>query len=54
LEDAAIDEEAFASCFDQVFGAGDGAGCAEKSEFGHRGVILQKLAMAASGRRGKR
>src|SRR6266849_532912 len=40
LEDAAIDEEAFACGLDQVFGAGYGAGGAEKGEFGHREVIL--------------
>src|SRR6266849_7219626 len=40
LKDAAIDEEAFACGFDQVFGAGYGASGAEKGEFGHRGVIL--------------
>jgi hypothetical protein len=51
LEDAAIDEEAFSCGLDQIFGASDGAGGAEKSEFGHRGVILQKLVVGASGRR---
>src|SRR6266850_5516727 len=42
LEDAAIDQEAFAGGFYKIFGAGYGACGAEESEFGHRGVIVPK------------
>src|ERR1700687_3737543 len=43
LEDATVDEQALACGFDKIFGTRDRSGGAEKSEFGHRGVIFTEI-----------
>jgi hypothetical protein len=52
LEEAAIHQEAFAIGFDEIFGAGDGAGGTQERELRHRGVIVDGEGRGSNRRQG--
>ncbi len=54
LEEAAVHEQALAARFDQVFGSRNAARGSEKSNFRHRGGIVDEMGLPASAMYGQR